>query len=145
MLDAYKDDPEQQKKIKGAFEEADAAGRKAIYEEFKKASKTSVSKLFYRAPRRATILVSVPASSRLTVDGAATQATSSVRTFETPHLVSNKVYFYVFRAEFSAGGQTVSVAKKVQVKAGKETAVDFRPAIAVAFAKKVLATALAKR
>jgi uncharacterized protein (TIGR03000 family) len=74
------------------------------------------------APAR--ITVRLPENARLTVDGEATQSTSSVRTFVSPALPPGKVFYYTLKAEFSRAGQPVSVSKKVKVQAGRNSQVD---------------------
>jgi uncharacterized protein (TIGR03000 family) len=87
------------------------------------------------APAKATIIVSVPASTKLIVDGVATQATSAVRTFETPELAMNQTYFYNFTAEINQDGQIFSTSQKVAVKAGEVTNVVLNPTIGLTSAK----------
>src|SRR2546421_383597 len=50
-------------------------------------------------PGTATIVVSLPAEATLKVDGAATKATSAVRTFATPVLALGQSYHYTLTAE----------------------------------------------
>jgi uncharacterized protein (TIGR03000 family) len=71
----------------------------------------------------ATIVVTLPADARLTVDGRATTSTSGLRTFVTPPLRPGKKYSYTFKAELVRQGQTITVARKVPVRAGRQTAV----------------------
>jgi uncharacterized protein (TIGR03000 family) len=71
----------------------------------------------------ATIFVSLPAEAKLTVDGAATQSTSSTRIFATPALDRDSDYFYTLKAEIVRDGQTVTASKRIAVRAGEETRV----------------------
>jgi uncharacterized protein (TIGR03000 family) len=74
-------------------------------------------------PAPATIVVSLPAEAKLTIDDAATRSTSSVRVFSTPTLDNGKDFFYTLKAEIVRDGQTVTATKKVAVRAGEETRV----------------------
>jgi uncharacterized protein (TIGR03000 family) len=69
----------------------------------------------------ATIVVSLPADAKLTVDGVATQSTSATRVFATPALDRGNEYFYTLTAEIARDGKTVTTTKKVTVRAGEET------------------------
>lgn len=83
----------------------------------------------------ATIVVTLPADARLTVDGRATKSTSGLRQFVTPPLRPGKKYSYTFKAEFVRQGHTITVARKVPVRAGRQTAVSLDvPGTAVASA-----------
>jgi uncharacterized protein (TIGR03000 family) len=73
----------------------------------------------------ATILVSLPAEAKLTIDGAATQSTAATRVFASPELQPGNEYYYTLRAELVRDGQTVVSTKRVAVKAGDETSVSF--------------------
>jgi uncharacterized protein (TIGR03000 family) len=112
------------KKIEADFKAMDHEGRKKAYKEF------SESEVLLRTGV-AQIVVSVPADASVTVDGKATVSTSTVRTFETPTLTSDKTYSYTFKAEFSREGKTVTVSKKVTVKAGKIVNLDLNQADAL--------------
>src|SRR2546421_284665 len=89
MLAAEKD-PAERAKIEDEFKKDSRVGRKATYDVFKrmKGGKGEISS----EPKmkeakseiggeRATIVVTLPASARLTIDGNATRSTSSTRTF----------------------------------------------------------------
>ncbi|HEV3256310.1 MAG TPA: TIGR03000 domain-containing protein [Gemmataceae bacterium] len=78
------------------------------------------------APAPATILVSLPAEAKLTVDGAATQSTSSTRTFASPALEPGRDYYYTLKAEIVRDGQTVSTSRRVAVRAGEQTRVTLK-------------------
>jgi uncharacterized protein (TIGR03000 family) len=77
-------------------------------------------------PAPATILVSLPAEAKLTVDGAATQSTSSTRTFASPALEPGRDYYYTLKAEIVRDGQTVSTSRRVAVRAGEQTRVTLK-------------------
>jgi uncharacterized protein (TIGR03000 family) len=72
----------------------------------------------------ATIVVSLPADAQLTIDGAATTSTSTVRTFVTPELTPAKEFVYNLTAKIVRGGETLTVTETVTVKAGVETRVN---------------------
>jgi uncharacterized protein (TIGR03000 family) len=69
----------------------------------------------------ATIIVNLPAAARLTVDGAATTSTSSVRTLVTPVLATGETYIYTMQAQFSGQTQT----QQVTVRSGETSNVQF--------------------
>jgi uncharacterized protein (TIGR03000 family) len=73
----------------------------------------------------ATIVVSLPADARLTVDGNATRSTSDRRTFVTPALESGMTYVYTLRAEVVVDGQTSVQTQDVTVKSGETSNVTF--------------------
>jgi uncharacterized protein (TIGR03000 family) len=66
----------------------------------------------------ATIIVSLPADARLTVDGVVTTSTSTRRVFESPVLEVGKAYSYTLNAEINQDGTTVVVTKNVTISAG---------------------------
>ncbi len=73
--------------------------------------------------RPANIRVSVPTEASLTIDGRPTSSTSAIRRFVTPPLEEGKAYVYTMRAEFTRDGSTVTVERKVSVRAGQEIVV----------------------
>ena len=79
------------------------------------------------SPNAATVVVTLPADAKLTIDGDATTSTSSERTFETPDLVAGKTYAYTLEATFQQDGKAVVVSKKVKIEAGKTATVDLNP------------------
>ncbi len=80
----------------------------------------------------ATLAVTLPADATLTIDGRATNSTSSNRLFVSPPLEPGKDYYYTLKAEFRRAGKTISVRQKVFVRAGRETVVSLNvPAEAV--------------
>jgi uncharacterized protein (TIGR03000 family) len=86
------------------------------------------------APAPATIIVSLPAEAKLTIDDAATKSTSATRVFASPTLETGKEYYYTLKAEITRDGKTVPVEKRVAVRAGEETRVtlEFPTATSVA-------------
>ncbi len=69
----------------------------------------------------ATIRVTLPADATLTIDGQPTQSTSAERWFRTPALEAGKVFHYTLRATVVRGEDTVSVERRVAVRAGQES------------------------
>jgi uncharacterized protein (TIGR03000 family) len=74
---------------------------------------------------RATVLVKLPADARLYADSKALNLTGAERKFVSPELPAGQEYVYRFRAEYERGGETVSVTKKVPVKAGATVTIEF--------------------
>jgi uncharacterized protein (TIGR03000 family) len=86
-------------------------------------------------PNAATIVVSLPADAKLSIDDSATRATGATRTFATPTLEKGKEFNYTLKAEVVRNGQTLTTTKQVTVQAGRETRItleDMTPAAAVA-------------
>ena len=71
-------------------------------------------------PAPATIIVSLPAEAKLTIDDAATTSTGAVRTFVSPNLDNGRDYHYDLKAEVD--GKTLT--KRITVRAGEETRVE---------------------
>ena len=69
----------------------------------------------------ATVVVTLPADAKLTIDGNATKSTSGVRSFVSPPLRPGKEYSYTFKAEFVRQGKTITVTQEVPVWAGRQT------------------------
>lgn len=72
----------------------------------------------------ATIVVTLPVDAKLTIDGAATRSTSSVRTFVTPTLDAGNEFSYTLKAEVVRDGQTFSTEQRVTVRAGEESRIN---------------------
>jgi len=83
----------------------------------------------------ATIQVNLPADARLTIDGAATTSTSANRTFATPTLETGKEFYYTLTAAVVRDGKTLTVSKRVTVRAGAETRVNIEIPTATVAAK----------
>jgi uncharacterized protein (TIGR03000 family) len=91
--------------------------------------KKATGKEEVRGPTPATILVTLPASAKLSIDGSATTSTSSTRRFVSPPLELGSTYVYTLRAEIN--GQTQS--QEVRVRPGEITRTQFTfPTAAVA-------------
>jgi len=76
---------------------------------------------------RATVLVRVHPSAKLTVEGQATQQTGERRRFVSPPLMQGKKYVYTFVAEWDKptnNYESYRVTRKVHVEAGKSVEVD---------------------
>jgi len=71
----------------------------------------------------ATVVVSLPANAKLSIDGEATKATSATRTFQTPELEPGKTFKYTLKAEIPVGEKTEVVTREIHVRAGEETKV----------------------
>ena len=69
----------------------------------------------------ATIVVSLPADAKLTIDGEATTSTSAQRVFVSPNLPVGKEFHYMLKAEIMVKGKPVVVSESVAVKAGEES------------------------
>lgn len=74
---------------------------------------------------RATVVVKLPADARLFADGRALTLTGSERKFVSPELPIDQEFVYRFRAEYERDGETVSVTKKVPVRASTTATVEF--------------------
>ena len=73
----------------------------------------------------ATIIVSLPADARLTVDGAATTSTSERRTLVTPVLEGDSTYVYTMQAEITREGRVMTQSQQVTVRGGMTANVQF--------------------
>src|SRR5438034_9092127 len=74
-------------------------------------------------PAPAVMRVTLPADAKLTINGSATQSTSAKRVFVSPPLPAGKSFQYTLQAEFIRAGNTITVARAVSVRAGRETLV----------------------
>lgn len=74
---------------------------------------------------RAQLVVRVPADAKLYADGQATTLTGSERSFMTPEITAGKDFAYTLKMEVTKDGQVQSEIKKVVVRAGHRTVVDF--------------------
>jgi uncharacterized protein (TIGR03000 family) len=84
----------------------------------------------------ATIVATLPADAKLSIDGKPTVSTSGTRVFVTPPLESGHDFSYTLQVERLREGVMESVTRQVTVRAGEETRVDLgqleRPAAAIA-------------
>ncbi len=74
---------------------------------------------------RASVVVKLPADARLFADGRQLNLTGAERKFVSPELPTDQEFAYRFKAEYERGGETVSVTKTVNVRAGLTVAVEF--------------------
>jgi uncharacterized protein (TIGR03000 family) len=70
---------------------------------------------------KATIILNVPADAWLTIDGKPTTSRSTSRVFVTPPLQPNRVYHYDVRAQVDRGGRTMTLTRRIAVRAGQVT------------------------
>ncbi len=71
------------------------------------------------------VIVMLPEDARLFVDETPCPLTSAKREFDTPQLTPGQEYFYTLRAEVSREGRTIARSKRVTVRAGGESVVEF--------------------
>lgn len=74
---------------------------------------------------RGKVLVRVPADARLFVEGKQLSVKDGERTFVTPPLPADREAVYSFKVEYTRDGETLTQTKKVRVRAGGFTSVDF--------------------
>jgi uncharacterized protein (TIGR03000 family) len=77
------------------------------------------------AMNRATVIVRLPADAQLFADGTALKMTGGERKFVTPALPIGMEYTYRFTAEYERSGERVSVTKKVVVRPGSMSTVEY--------------------
>jgi uncharacterized protein (TIGR03000 family) len=78
----------------------------------------------------ATIVVSLPADAKLTIDDATTVSTSTRRVFVSPELPAGREFTYTLKAEYTKNGKPVLVTRDVAVRAGAEVAVTIEEGLA---------------
>jgi uncharacterized protein (TIGR03000 family) len=88
------------------------------------------------APAPANVVVKLPADARLFVDDDPCPLTSAERSFKTPELQPGVTYHYTIRAEVTRDGRAVKESKRVTVRAGEETVVQFGEMSPVAAASR---------
>lgn len=74
---------------------------------------------------RATVIIKLPVDARLYADNKALNLTGSERQFVSPELPQGQEFAYRFRVEYDRGGETLSVTRKVAVRAGGLVTVEF--------------------
>jgi uncharacterized protein (TIGR03000 family) len=77
------------------------------------------------AAAAATIVLRLPADARVLFDGDPTTTTGPVRTFHTPALPAGKDYHYTVQAEVQRNGKTVTLSRRIAVRAAATTEVAF--------------------
>ena len=122
----------EKEKLDKDFKADSRVGRKATYEVFRKMKDKGKDGEASLRAAPATLVVSLPANARLTVDGVQTRSTSGLRTFVSPSLEAGKTFAYTLTASYTREGQPVSVSKRVQVEAGQTVKVNMHSATAVA-------------
>jgi uncharacterized protein (TIGR03000 family) len=75
--------------------------------------------------RPATVVVRAPANVKILVNDQLTSRKSEEESFQTPNLKPGFVYSYTFKAETEIDGKPVTRTKRVTVRAGRRTEVDF--------------------
>jgi uncharacterized protein (TIGR03000 family) len=83
-------------------------------------------------PTPATIVVSLPANAKLTIDKDATTQTGSQRVFASPALAPGREYHYTLEARFEQEGKPIVLKQEVAVRAGMTTPVSFTAPTSVA-------------
>lgn len=83
----------------------------------------------------ATLVVTLPADAKLTIDGNATRSTEATRTFVTPALETGKEYSYTLKAEVVRDGQTFSTEQRITVRAGAESRINLTVPVSTASAQ----------
>jgi uncharacterized protein (TIGR03000 family) len=73
----------------------------------------------------ATVMVKAPADVNITVNGTAITRRTAEETFLTPALPSGQTFAYVFSAEATRDGKTVTKTERITVQAGMKSEVDF--------------------
>jgi uncharacterized protein (TIGR03000 family) len=73
----------------------------------------------------ATVVLKAPADVTVTVNGQVTARRSTEETFVTPALASGREYMYLVTAEANRDGKKVSQTKRITVRAGERTTVEF--------------------
>jgi uncharacterized protein (TIGR03000 family) len=76
-------------------------------------------------PRSTYVVVTVPADAKRYFDGVPTYQTGTTRTFYTPPLNPGKDYAYELKAELECDGRMFTQTKRILVRAGETTCVDF--------------------
>jgi uncharacterized protein (TIGR03000 family) len=77
------------------------------------------------APAPAHVVIKLPQDARLFVDDQPCPLTSATRAFDTPALEPGRVYYYTLRAEVTRDGRPVTDSKRVTLRAGEESVVEF--------------------
>ncbi|MFO0823827.1 MAG: TIGR03000 domain-containing protein [Gemmataceae bacterium] len=90
------------------------------------------------ATARATVVVRLPADARLFAESKPLNLTGSERKFVSPELPMGQEFVYRFRVEYEREGESVSVTKKVAIRAGGQFAVEFTDLTAKAVPEKTV-------
>ncbi len=92
---------------------------------------TAVAKII-PATTRADLVLSMPATAKLFVDGKLVEGEGTSRNFHTPELPADQTFFYDMRAEMTIDGKSVTEDLKVMVKSGDKLAKSFVTLLAAA-------------
>jgi uncharacterized protein (TIGR03000 family) len=84
------------------------------------------------APAAARVVVKLPPDARFFIDDRPWSLDTATHSFQTPQLKRGQTYEYTLRTELTRGGRTTTERKRVQVRAGEETVVEFRDAVQLA-------------
>jgi uncharacterized protein (TIGR03000 family) len=76
-------------------------------------------------PAPAHVVVKLPEDARLFVDDKDCPLTSATRSFDTPLLKPGQIYYYTVRAEVTRAGRPITESKRVTLRAGEESVVEF--------------------
>jgi uncharacterized protein (TIGR03000 family) len=85
----------------------------------------------------ATVVIKAPTDAKVYVDGQETTRSAAEETFTTPALELGRAYQYTFKAEAVRDGKTVTLTRRVEVQAGRQSQVDFGELAAPAAVAKV--------
>jgi uncharacterized protein (TIGR03000 family) len=124
--------PEKPKEVKPMGEEMKPEPKPEPKPEEKKPEAKPEPKEGAFVPAPATILVSLPADAKLTIDDNATVSTSANRRFVTPTLQSGRDFTYTLKAEVVRDGKPLATTKVITVRAGETTQVEIEVPTAVA-------------
>lgn len=84
------------------------------------------------APAKASVVVSLPADAKLIANDQVMRATSGHREFVTPALEQGKTYSYTLKMIVERDGKTLEESKRILVRAGERTEVNFALPVATA-------------
>jgi uncharacterized protein (TIGR03000 family) len=87
------------------------------------------------AAEAASLVVTLPADARLSVDDYKTNSTSGERVFSTPALKVGQDYHYTLSMEVDRGGKVQTVTREVTVRAGETTRVNLDLSVQTASAR----------
>jgi uncharacterized protein (TIGR03000 family) len=94
--------------------------------------------------RPATVVVKLPESARLVIEGDPTQQAGSVRRFSSPPLRPGQRYTYTLQATLQRNGKQVTESRTVRVSSGMEAEVDFEDMVTAREVKAPPATTVAR-
>lgn len=74
-----------------------------------------------------TLVVHLPVSAQLFIEGQPTTQTGATRRFQSPVLAAGRTFVYKLQARWVENGQEVIADRQVDIQAGQEVVVDFNP------------------